>query len=1767
MKITNKLTLALLLTMFSLLLNAQEYWGKIDSDYTFKQGNIEYDIPIQTYDNNAILQVEFGLRFSSLEGESTAYGRGWSLYGVDSIEEKRLELGPEPSPEVFNKEYFLNGHKIFETDDGYLVDGLPDLIVHMQSNALTYSGEQLSGNFYVLESKANGYRTYLKKQRIKVDQEERDAWLAVYKEDEYGNSLRISYFNNTKVVKDVEFIDSKITFSSWNGLVSSIDVYYKNALKHSYKLSIDGYHNLNKVDLCAGQKCVDPITFEYQRHDWVSSGDAGYDTEDLRHLSRQISSRYNSFVVNHTSQSTIEFTFTKGVASLDRPLQMENPAPEDLAVQGYLLTEIKSLSEGKILTFEYHNPIIADKGWVDDPTGFPIDEEDRDRFWGFEKITEKHTEGGGQSYTITKSYHHEYPLYGEISSIQESGENGYILTEHGYDTPDITPSVYRYGHYNGDHLHRVLKTFESVTHYVNGQSASQEAVTFDYDSEQRVTKRTETYTDHITGIDDFQKVTSYDDFGNGVLPGRVESISYHHGDSEGQLTTSFAYENHHVKTKTDRFEDGNSKLLTNTYNELGLLLNAETRSYTPVVNANGVVSSTAPRVYNTEYTYEGYTRTSKTNPLTQTTRYIPHASCPNPSRVENIDDTSISYTYDAFCRISDIAHSDGTEEHYDYSYGGDHSYYQVRHSSNTEPATSEGYSPFDELITSIRESVDGRLAYTDHKTYKYSYTESKEYFEGDPKYTEVTSRDIFNRDSKITNTFGVTYFDYDQNKVVKTNAEGHQETSYFDSSNNITRVIRGNTDVEFSYNFDGQVISVNNSGQITRSVYDSRGNLLESHDPVKGTTLYRYDGDNNLVWKKEANGRLTKYVYDLINRLVRTTYIQPDGRVTSDTMVWDTASNGIGQLAKETSEKYTKLYSYDTHARLSTETLAIDGQRFVKQYLYSGPLLDSIIYPDSVRIYKEYSQSHYLIAEYLNGTDLAKPSSGQYSNALNEIEELKREAEASIERNNAILDTLKSEMERLAQENYRQTVADNLEQYDVHTDAYVGVDGEIYLEGDNGQWYQRIYDGDYQCYRSSSDRAGCSSERIKVFYMKPVSDPLLVLHDGSTIHASQIDEPVYVGDVERVSGYDTDNGNGEAGEEPEIEPRIQEIFFYWMDSTLTLEARQELAELTIGVHDEIYNLHERGGYYQDVLMELEALETRILRENNSAHQQRYTSTPLQHIVDSGDRYVIWSLGEVDAHNRVMSIAHGNSLSTFKHYNPVTSQLENIVTSGAFVYRDQEYRYDKLNNMTLRVDEQANLRERFGYDANDRLKHVQREGLDGSYYTSKYYYYDEFNNMKHRDYSYANDNPYKVSQFKSNSYSYDAIGNITRYGSHQVEYGKYNRPVRINDGSADLRFSYDVNGNYISRSSNGETAYFFGDDFKIDYNGQNWTSEVYISAYGESQAVVKSENNQLIDINYLYADPLGSVDMIADVMGVVIQKLHYTPFGERSYVPEFDEHPLSQFPIYERGFTNQLSIEEFGLVHMRGRIYDPQLKRFLSADPTVPDPLNALSYNRYAYVKNNPLKYTDPTGFSEESVDKSANPGGSHYEVADEARGQDKNDTQGNSEGSETLSEEQQKKVSTDIAVQASVAQEVVNNALKGLRKIEQFRQMEAETLKYYGKLDYQIGRNIGGSKSLKGGISIDLAQVGLQVPVHTSALDADKYVNVDADDYWEQMDAFESMTMKLSLERIIVHEVFHGTVGSFNMFSNDHPAVINATNDFMSRNFNELPRDPHSQGI
>jgi RHS repeat-associated protein len=63
-------------------------------------------------------------------------------------------------------------------------------------------------------------------------------------------------------------------------------------------------------------------------------------------------------------------------------------------------------------------------------------------------------------------------------------------------------------------------------------------------------------------------------------------------------------------------------------------------------------------------------------------------------------------------------------------------------------------------------------------------------------------------------------------------------------------------------------------------------------------------------------------------------------------------------------------------------------------------------------------------------------------------------------------------------------------------------------------------------------------------------------------------------------------------------------------------------------------------------------------------------------------------------------------------------------------------------------------------------------------------------------------------------------------------------------------------------------------------------------------------------------------------------------------------------VYE---YSRFDLDEFAMINMNGRVYDPVIGRFIQPDNVIQAPDNLQNYNRYAYCFNNPLKFNDPSG--------------------------------------------------------------------------------------------------------------------------------------------------------------------------------------------------------------
>ncbi|MDR2909922.1 MAG: hypothetical protein LBV47_00940, partial [Bacteroidales bacterium] len=113
--------------------------------------------------------------------------------------------------------------------------------------------------------------------------------------------------------------------------------------------------------------------------------------------------------------------------------------------------------------------------------------------------------------------------------------------------------------------------------------------------------------------------------------------------------------------------------------------------------------------------------------------------------------------------------------------------------------------------------------------------------------------------------------------------------------------------------------------------------------------------------------------------------------------------------------------------------------------------------------------------------------------------------------------------------------------------------------------------------------------------------------------------------------------------------------------------------------------------------------------------------------------------------------------------------------------------------------------------------------------------------------------------------------------------------------------------------------------------------------------------------YTYCDYQGNLIAVTDAAGTVKERYAYDPWGQRVNPASWGEKDTRTSFLFSRGYTLHEHLDEFGLINMNGRMYDPLVAQFLSPDPYVQAPGNWYNYNRYAYCMNNPLIYTDPSG--------------------------------------------------------------------------------------------------------------------------------------------------------------------------------------------------------------
>ena len=260
-------------------------------------------------------------------------------------------------------------------------------------------------------------------------------------------------------------------------------------------------------------------------------------------------------------------------------------------------------------------------------------------------------------------------------------------------------------------------------------------------------------------------------------------------------------------------------------------------------------------------------------------------------------------------------------------------------------------------------------------------------------------------------------------------------------------------------------------------------------------------------------------------------------------------------------------------------------------------------------------------------------------------------------------------------------------------------------------------------------------------------------------------------------------------------------------------------------------------------------------------------------------------------------------------------------------------------------------------------------------------YDALGNITNKSdvgaYTYGSTRPHAVTRAGTDTYTYDKNGNQLTGAGRTLTYHPFNKVKSIVKGTHTTAFVYGPERTRYKRTdvistgggTSTTTTLYLGNVEKVIAPDRSYTYKRYITdGVLIEQQYDSSDTRTGESICYLLYDHLGSVDVITNVAGTVVQDLSFDAWGQRRAPDEWTVLALlrltdtghgSKTPY---GFTGHEMLDAVGIIHMNGRIYDPRLGRFMQADPVIQFPNYSQSWNRYSYVLNNPLNATDPTGY-------------------------------------------------------------------------------------------------------------------------------------------------------------------------------------------------------------
>lgn len=314
---------------------------------------------------------------------------------------------------------------------------------------------------------------------------------------------------------------------------------------------------------------------------------------------------------------------------------------------------------------------------------------------------------------------------------------------------------------------------------------------------------------------------------------------------------------------------------------------------------------------------------------------------------------------------------------------------------------------------------------------------------------------------------------------------------------------------------------------------------------------------------------------------------------------------------------------------------------------------------------------------------------------------------------------------------------------------------------------------------------------------------------------------------------------------------------------------------------------------------------------------------------------------------------------------------------------------------------------YSYDANGNITHVYENGVQKAKY-----YYDSLNRLIREDnayidktvvynynsngdifskveyaltsseslgeptdtivYEYSDDSyPNVLTSYDNQSMLYDNSGNLIECGSRVYGWTEHNQLSTIaewyrnEEGNRVRRiidFTYDTAGIRTSKTVDGVTTEYFyvGDKLVKQSTEGKPENDLYFSYSADgSPFKVKYLHAEFFYLLNLQGDVIGLYDSAGDMIVTYVYDSWGKLISAETHDPVYEE--LAELnPLRYRGYYYD---NETQLYYLQARYYNPEWGRFISADSLLISGDYLQGLNRYAYCFNNPICYSDPSGYA------------------------------------------------------------------------------------------------------------------------------------------------------------------------------------------------------------